>query len=91
MQALILDDELTSAESLLLLLQRYCPDIKVVALETTMTVALEKARSLQPPLLFLDVNLQASTGFDFFATTPLSLRRYFHYCLRTICFSCISN
>lgn len=64
MQALILDDELTSVESLFLLLQRYCPDIKVVALETSMADALEKARSLQPPLLFLDVDLQTSSGFD---------------------------
>lgn len=73
MQALILDDELTSAESLLLLLQRYCPDIKVVALEIDVGSALAKARSLQPPLLFLDVDLQASTGFDF-----LQQLNYYH-------------
>lgn len=65
MRAFILDDELASAEALLILIQRYCPTVEVVALETDANVALEKVRQLRPDLLFLDINLESITGFDF--------------------------
>ncbi|MBC6994728.1 LytTR family DNA-binding domain-containing protein [Neolewinella lacunae] len=65
MDALILDDERASAETLLILLSKYCPEVKVVGLCTDATDALTKAHSLRPNLFFVDVDLVDSTGFDF--------------------------
>lgn len=65
MEALILDDERASAESLFLLLQRYCPEVNVIALETDVAEALVKMRELKPKLFFLDINLSNFSGFDF--------------------------
>lgn len=64
MRALILDDELNSAESLLLLLRKYCAEIGVVGLETDPVTALGKALEEKPELLFLDIDLQSTNAFE---------------------------
>lgn len=64
MRAIILDDEPNSAETLFLLLKKYCPEIQILAVENKPEIALQKIREHRPELLFLDIQMQHSTAFD---------------------------
>ncbi len=89
MLAVILDDERNSAESLLLLLQRHCPEVCVVAVETDPEQALKVILQLRPDLLFLDIEFQTSNAFqllDFLDYSPgiIFVTAYDKYALKAI-------
>ena len=64
MRAIILDDELNSAESLFILLRKHCPEVGILAVETDPEIAIQKIQDLKPELLFLDVELQTTNAFE---------------------------
>ena len=64
MRAIILDDELNSAESLYILLTKHCPEIQILAVETDPIKAVQKIQESKPELLFLDIELQSTNAFD---------------------------
>lgn len=64
MRALILDDELNSAESLYILLRKHCPEVAIVGVETDPEAGIQKIQDMKPELLFLDIELQTTNAFD---------------------------
>ena len=64
MRAIILDDELNSAESLYILLRKHCPEVGILAVETDPEIAIQKIKDMKPELLFLDVELQTTNAFE---------------------------
>lgn len=64
MRTLIIDDEKHARETLLGLLEKFCPSVDVVATGTGVEEGLALMARLKPELVFLDVEMQDGTGFD---------------------------
>ena len=64
MRAILVDDELANLENLQVLLIKNCPDVKVVATANNIDDAFEKINLHRPDLLFLDIQMGKTTGFD---------------------------
>lgn len=62
--ALIVDDEKQSRNALKSQLQLYCPHIQIIGEAHGYKDALEKINSLQPQLVFLDIELGDGNGFQ---------------------------
>lgn len=67
MRALIIDDERLARKELTNLLQEY-PEIEIVGEAVNAEDAEEKIESLQPDLLFLDIQMPGKTGFELLET-----------------------
>ncbi len=64
MRAILIDDEQANLENLQGLLAKNCPEIKVVATANHIDDALEKVNLHRPDLIFLDIQMGETTGFD---------------------------
>lgn len=63
--ALIIDDEVEVAETITLFLEEYGNDIEIVGKATNIKDALKMYKATSPDIVFLDIQLQNETGFDF--------------------------
>lgn len=70
LQAIIVDDEKHSRETLRNLVEEFCEGIEVVATAASIDEALEVIPKKNPDLLFLDIELQTGTGFDLLNLLP---------------------
>lgn len=64
MRTIIIDDDKSSHDALILRLSPAHPDVKVLGSAFSVLEGLELVRQLQPELVFLDVELPDGTGFD---------------------------
>jgi two-component system LytT family response regulator len=64
MRAILIDDEQSNVENLQHLLLKYCPEIKVVATANNINDAIDQITLHRPDLLFLDIQMGKTTGFD---------------------------
>ena len=62
--AIIIDDEEKARKSLNSLIQEYCPQVEVAAMEGTVKGGLNAISKHNPDLLFLDIRMQGETSFD---------------------------
>jgi two-component system, LytTR family, response regulator len=62
--AVIIDDEPKIIDVLKMLLEKYCPDVKVVGEAGQIDKSVKLIEKMQPQLLFLDIELGGQTGFD---------------------------
>ena len=62
--ATIVDDEPYSCETLATLLERYCPDVKVLDICYSAASALKSINEQKPQLLFLDIEMPHMNGFE---------------------------
>ncbi len=85
LKAIIVDDELNSRETLRLMLERYCSDVKVAALSDSFESALEDIRIYKPDIVFLDIQMPDGNGFklleqivdiDFFVIFTTAFEEY---------------
>lgn len=60
----IVDDEINNIKILEHFIKAYCPSIEIVGTSTTSTEAISLIDKLKPELIFLDIILNKSTGFD---------------------------
>ncbi|HMH22291.1 MAG TPA: response regulator, partial [Puia sp.] len=63
-KAIIVDDEPYCCEALATLLQRYCPEIRVIDTCNNGASALKAIHEDQPDLLFLDIEMPLMNGFE---------------------------
>ncbi len=63
-KAIIIDDEADSVKLLALQLKMYCPQVLVVAGCTDAEDGLQKIKSLQPNIVFLDIEMPVMNGFQ---------------------------
>jgi len=61
--AIIIEDEIDAQELLTSIIKHYCPNIKLLGIASNNIDAVNLIKSLQPDLLFLDINLGKSCGF----------------------------
>ncbi len=64
LNTIIIDDEKNGAESLELLIREYCPEINIVAKETSPFRAIGLINASSPQLLFLDIEMPGMNGFE---------------------------
>lgn len=64
MNAVIIDDELNGIKGLELLLSKFTPDVKVLAITTNPREGIELINQLQPEIVFLDIYMPELNGFD---------------------------
>ena len=74
LRTIIVEDEPLSRIFLKNLLAEFCPSIIVVATAATESEAIHSIETLQPDLVFMDIELQQGTGFGVLQRT-----RYFEY------------
>ncbi len=63
-KAIIIDDESKGIEILRILINNHCPDVTVVGSAEEVDVAMQLINTLQPDLIFLDIEMTGETGFD---------------------------
>lgn len=64
LRAIIVDDELSGITALKTLIEKYTPEVKVVATSTSAPEALELISDYSPDLLFLDISMPKMNGFE---------------------------
>ncbi|MBC6111793.1 LytR/AlgR family response regulator transcription factor [Pedobacter fastidiosus] len=64
MRAILVDDEQANLENLQVLLSKNCPEVKVVAVANNIESAYDQVNLHRPDLLFLDIQMGKTTGFD---------------------------
>lgn len=62
--ATIVDDEPDCCESLAMLLERYCPEVKVLDICYSADAAHQSIREHKPQILFLDIEMPFTNGFQ---------------------------
>jgi len=64
MKAILIDDEPNATEALTNMLRMTAPDVEVIAVANNPLIGLEQLQTLQPDLLFLDIQMPRMTGFE---------------------------
>jgi two-component system, LytTR family, response regulator len=95
MNAILVDDEPNNLENLRILLEKYCPDLRVVATATSVNQALDVFSQHRPDLLFLDIEMPGGNGFELldrlygFSFEVIFVTAYDHYSLKAIKYSAL--
>ena len=91
--ALIVDDEKNGRENLCGLIEKYCPQINIVAEAASVTEAIQKIEEFQPKLIFLDIEMPGGNGFtllEHFKSFPFEVifvTAYDNFAIKAIRFS----
>jgi two-component system LytT family response regulator len=64
-KAIIVDDEQRSRDALNGLIERYCPEVFIIAQANGCQDGIEKAQKFNPDLVFLDIQMPDGSGFNF--------------------------
>src|SRR5688500_15797348 len=94
-RTIIVDDENYCCETLVVLLNTYCPDVEVIDICHNGAVALESIVQHQPDLLFLDIEMPQMNGFQLLEKLPkvnfelIFTTSYDQYAIKAIRFSAL--
>lgn len=94
-KAVIIDDEEHCRETLTLQLEKYCPDVSVVAAFRSATEGLRYLLATPPDLVFLDVEMPQMNGFELLEKLPaipfglIFTTGYDRYAIKAIQFSAL--
>lgn len=94
-KAVIVDDEPYCCESLVTLLERYCPGVKVADICYSGEAALSAIQEQQPQILFLDIEMPRMNGFEMLEKLPeihfeiIFTTSYDQYAIKAIRFSAL--
>ena len=95
LKAVIIEDEIHSLEALKLLIQDFCPELKIAATASSVETGIEELKKHKPDLVFLDIEIGTGTGFDVleqvknFDFEVIFTTAFEHYALKAIKFSAI--
>src|SRR5690348_10997638 len=93
--AIIVDDEPHCCKTLAALLERYCPEVNIIATSANGADALKAIQQLNPNLVFLDVEMPKMNGFEMLEQLTsvnfhlIFVTSYDAYALKAIRFSAI--
>lgn len=92
-KSLIIDDDPFIRDLLQDKLDQYLPEVKVLSMASSGTEGLEKIKTFQPDLIFLDVEMADMTGFEMLAKLTeinfqtIFITSYSHYAIKAIRFN----
>lgn len=95
LKAVIVEDEPNAREKLQLILQRYCPDVRVLAQAANAAEGLTAIRDCRPDIVFLDIEMPLMTGFEMLQQIPkidfeiIFTTAHDNYAIRAIQFSAL--
>ena len=69
-RAVTIDDEVNNIDNLKALLRHYCPDVAVIGQAGNAAEGLEVITTLEPELVFLDIQMPGQNGFDLLKSLP---------------------
>jgi two-component system LytT family response regulator len=95
--AIIIDDEVRARVSLQLLLEEFCPNIKILEQCETLAEGIKAINKFKPNIVFLDIEMPAHSGlelFDFFNEEEIDFSvifttAYSQYAIKAFKFSAI--
>jgi len=93
--ATIVDDEPYCCETLATLLERYCPNVKILDICYSASAALQSINEHNPQILFLDVEMPHMNGFELLEKLPpinfelIFTTSYDQYAIKAIRFSAL--
>lgn len=64
LDCIILDDESRNAQLLKKIMEAHCPSVQILATETDAVKGIDLIKTLQPQLLFLDIEMPGINGFE---------------------------
>jgi len=70
LRAVVVDDEQTVRETLVKMIEMYCPDVLVVGQASGVVSGTEVINQQHPDIVFLDIQLNDGTGFDLIYNLP---------------------
>lgn len=94
-RAIIIDDEKHARENLSGLLSEYCPNVDVIGEAADQVHAEKLINELKPDLLFLDIRLSSTTGFELLGKIKsrnfgvIFVTAYDNYAIKAIKFSAV--
>ena len=94
-QTIIIDDEQDGIDTLSITLKKYCPEVSILETCTQPEAGLAAIQSLQPNLVFLDIQMPRMSGFDLLQQlSPINFEvifvsAYDKYAIRAIKFSAL--
>ena len=94
-RAIIIDDEPYCCEALATLLERYCPQVKVIDICYDGASALQAIEKDKPQLIFLDIEMPKMNGFELLEKLPeinfelIFTTSYDQYAIKAIRFSAL--
>src|SRR6266496_3050410 len=94
-KATIVDDEPYCCEALATLLERYCPDVKILDICYSAAAALQSISEHRPQILFLDIEMPHMNGFELLQKIPeinfelIFTTSYDQYAIKAIRFSAL--
>ena len=92
-KSIIVDDEKHGRENLAGILQKYCPEIKLVAEANSVDAARKLIKEFDPDLVFLDIEMPKANGFQLleqlqnFRFEVIFVTAYGNYAIKAIRFS----
>ena len=93
--ATVVDDEPYSCEALVTMLERYCPEVKVLDICNSAASALRSISEQKPHILFLDIEMPHMNGFELLEALPeidfdlIFTTSYDQYAIKAIRFSAL--
>lgn len=94
-KALIVEDEMLSRELLKSLVEEFCPQLEVAGVAANVEEAVQFINTRFPDIVFMDVEMQAGTGFDVLLQVNqrnfrvIFTTAYDHYAIKAIRFSAV--
>jgi two-component system LytT family response regulator len=70
MRIILIDDEISNLENLRTLLEKYCPQVTIIATAQHVSDAVDVIEKYSPDLVFLDIQIGRQTGFDVLKLLP---------------------
>ena len=94
-KALIIDDEKKAVNVVYMLLQKHVPEIKEIHTSIGSQAGLQLIQTIQPDLIFIDIEMPLMTGFDVLEKFPdhhfevIFITAYDHYAIKAIRYSAL--
>ncbi|MEJ5993620.1 LytTR family DNA-binding domain-containing protein [Pedobacter sp. Du54] len=70
MRAILIDDEISNLENLQTLLEKHCPQLKIIATAQNVSDAVAAIEKYSPNVVFLDIQMGEQTGFEVLKLLP---------------------
>ena len=93
MKAIIVDDEQNARKTLELMINEYCENVEIVGSASSALEGIKLVNTLQPDLVFLDIEMPHGSGFDLLdgidnkSVDVIFTTAYNHYAIKAIKFN----